>query len=341
MAFRITIGGNVLEKCIENVVFNVDTRDDFRCRYNAKFAQIRGKISTEEKTVGLYEWALLPSSNADCYKEITIEEFDSKQLIRKVKFSKAFVVDYSENYSNFEGLGTFEISLKQRAGVDIECNTEEDKKQAAKVESPVNDAVEEIAAVKEMVATTTTKTLKPSGKNSKVTDIIKKKNKPSSNNTRLPKSNGKWSGEEGNSAWIPDKEFVPTNKKTNPNKLSWNQISQKCGGVDRINFNDNKPDFSTLSRGTVEIEDFGPERYGKDGNFKKADKKLAEQRGCSEREVSKWRKKNIYTWHESDDCKTMYKVPNEFHGNIPHSGGISKAKKMRREVKFERRAFDE
>ncbi len=160
-------------------------------------------------------------------------------------------------------------------------------------------------------------------------------------NTRLPKSNGKWSGKVGNSSWIPDKDFVPTNKKTNPNKLSWNQISQKFGGVDRIDYKNNKPDFSTLSKGKVEIEGFGPKRYGKDGNFKKADKKLAKQRGCSEREVKKWRKKNIYTWHESDDCKTMYKVPNEFHGNIPHTGGISKAKKMRREVKFERRSFDE
>jgi len=166
---------------------------------------------------------------------------------------------------------------------------------------------------------------------------------------RLPKSNGKWEGKKGNSAWIPDKDFVPTNKKSNPNKLSWNQISQKYCGVDRIYFNDNKPDFTTISKGTVEIEDFGTSRTGKDGNFSKADEKLAEKRGCTPREVFEWRVDNFYTWHESDDCKTMYKVPTEIHGNIHHIGGISNAKKLNsnkiddksKKLKIERRTFDE
>ncbi len=30
------------------------------------------------------------------------------------------------------------------------------------------------------------------------------------------------------------------------------------------------------------------------------------------------------TWHENNDCKTILKVPSELHGNIDHSGGISK-----------------
>ena len=37
-------------------------------------------------------------------------------------------------------------------------------------------------------------------------------------------------------------------------------------------------------------------------------------------------KENNYTWHESRDMSTMQKVPNEIHANIPHSGGVSKAK---------------
>ena len=34
-----------------------------------------------------------------------------------------------------------------------------------------------------------------------------------------------------------------------------------------------------------------------------------------------------YTWHECVSCKTMMKVPTEIHGNVPHAGGISEAKK--------------
>lgn len=28
-------------------------------------------------------------------------------------------------------------------------------------------------------------------------------------------------------------------------------------------------------------------------------------------------------YHERQDCRTMQKVPNEIHGNLPHRGGVS------------------
>lgn len=61
--------------------------------------------------------------------------------------------------------------------------------------------------------------------------------------------------------------------------------------------------------------------------YTKADIELAEEKGCSPREVAQWRKENHYTWHECKDMKTMQKVPSVVHNNIPHSGGISEAKK--------------
>ena len=64
--------------------------------------------------------------------------------------------------------------------------------------------------------------------------------------------------------------------------------------------------------------------YGAGGNFDQADEKLAQQRGCTKEEVRQWRAENNYTWHERSDCKTMDKVPREVHGNVAHSGGISK-----------------
>lgn len=69
-------GNTILEKCIENVQYNVSTPNDYiftsRCN-NKNLVKITGYIDTEERTIALYEWALLPATNPDCYKEITIE----------------------------------------------------------------------------------------------------------------------------------------------------------------------------------------------------------------------------------------------------------------------------
>lgn len=140
---------------------------------------------------------------------------------------------------------------------------------------------------------------------------------------RLPKNGGDWTGEPGDSKWKPDRDKVPENQKTNPDGLTWGEILDKYN-IDGISFKDGEPDFSELSKGTVEIEDYSENR---DDNFDAADEKLAEQRGCTKEEVRQWRKENHYTWHERSDMKTMEKVPTEVHGNIPHEGGIAAKKK--------------
>lgn len=135
-----------------------------------------------------------------------------------------------------------------------------------------------------------------------------------------PISDGEWTGERGDSKWIPDSDYVP--KKSNPEGKTWGEIL-KDYGVDGIEFKNGEPDFSPFSKGEVEIDDFSENR---DDNFDQADEKLAEQRGCTPEEVQKWRKEHGYTWHECSDMKTMQKVSAEVHNNVPHSGGISRAK---------------
>lgn len=136
-----------------------------------------------------------------------------------------------------------------------------------------------------------------------------------------PSEHGEWSGDRGNSRWIPDKNYVPL--KSNPEGKTWGQIL-KDFHIDSINFRDGEPDFGPISKGNVEIKGFTENRTD---NFDKADIELAKQRGCSPEEVRKWRKENGYTWHECKDMKTMQKVPSIIHNNIPHSGGISESKK--------------
>ena len=136
---------------------------------------------------------------------------------------------------------------------------------------------------------------------------------------------GHWDGLRGNSTWYPDRDEIPKNPKTNPDGLTWGQILDKYG-IDGIPFKDGEPDFSKVSKGEVEIDNFSENRYGKGGNFDQACEKLAEPRGCTKEEVKTWMKENKYTWNEKSYCKTMQKVPTEVHGNVRHEGGISEIK---------------
>lgn len=133
--------------------------------------------------------------------------------------------------------------------------------------------------------------------------------------------NGRWEGERGDSLWRPDRDEIPA--RYNPEGKTWGQILDKYG-IDGIEYRNGEPDFSPISKGTVEIDDFTDDRAS---NFSQADEVLAKQRGCSPEEVRNWRKENGYTWHECRDCKTMQKVPSEVHNNMDHSGGVSEYKK--------------
>lgn len=141
---------------------------------------------------------------------------------------------------------------------------------------------------------------------------------------------GTWSGGKGDSVWFPDKDEIP--KKDNPNNKTWDEILEKYE-KEGIEFKDGEPNFDDVKVAEVEIDDFTADRTK---NFPQADNALAEQwtaegkngQVWTGRDVEKWRKDNGYTWHECKDCKTMQLVPKEIHNNVPHSGGISEAKKQ-------------
>lgn len=146
MAYKVTISdGSVLEKCIDNVTYYLNPLGD---SVNLSRSTVRnsmiifGMIDTDEKTDGLYKWALISGNNNECYKDITVEQYRAGKLLRKVRFSKAFVVDYSENYYNNEGVGRFTICIRQFAGIDIECTAQAVEK-SVQSEKEVDSIVEE------------------------------------------------------------------------------------------------------------------------------------------------------------------------------------------------------
>lgn len=143
-----------------------------------------------------------------------------------------------------------------------------------------------------------------------------------------PVSHGKWEGKRGDSKWIPDKNYIPPEKSKNPNKPYSNPGNLTNGElmakykIDGVIFKNGYPNFSEISKGNVQIENFKiGKSKAKEHNFMSADLKLAEEKGCSPYEVEKWRKENNYTWHECEDKRTLQKVPNEIHANVSHMGG--------------------
>jgi len=144
-------------------------------------------------------------------------------------------------------------------------------------------------------------------------------------NKGLPRENGEWSGERGDSTWKPDREMIP--QKFNENNKTWGEILDSYK-TDGIKFKDGEPDFLPVSKETVKIDDFSPER---NQNKTQADENLAKQWNDENKDAKQWsphdikdyRKENDLTWHERSDMKTIDLVPQEVHGNISHRGGIS------------------
>lgn len=74
---------------------------------------------------------------------------------------------------------------------------------------------------------------------------------------KTPVNDGEWSGDRGNSNWNPDDNYVPG--KNNPDGKTWKDIKEKYN-IDSIPFENDEPDFSELSKGEVEIDDYTDDR---------------------------------------------------------------------------------
>lgn len=146
----------------------------------------------------------------------------------------------------------------------------------------------------------------------------------------IPKNNGHWLGEPGNSKWKPDLGFIP--KKLNPQNKSMGSILAD-NKIDGVNFKQGAPDLRKVAQDTVKIDNYTVSRPK---NFAQADSKLAEiynKQGLNEHawtkgDIARLRKSEGLTWHERADMKTLDLVKSDLHANVSHSGGISELKKV-------------
>lgn len=123
MGFRLKVDGNIALgiEAIRSVEFSVDTPKDSNAKTTDMSATIivSGKILTilddaSEGTVDLAKWSMVPAEKADCYRKATIEVVAAGQVVRQYDFPNAFVIDYTENYGDTEGVGTFKLVMKQK-----------------------------------------------------------------------------------------------------------------------------------------------------------------------------------------------------------------------------------
>lgn len=126
MGFVLKVeGAETIELGMDNirtVAYDTDTPDDSNARSTDVGATLRisGKIITAtdgdnaDDTMKLALWSLVPAEKADCYRKVTLEVIAADQVVRKIHFPNAFVVDYNERFGDTEGVGEFSLFIKQK-----------------------------------------------------------------------------------------------------------------------------------------------------------------------------------------------------------------------------------
>ncbi|MBR3469899.1 MAG: membrane-associated protease 1 [Lachnospiraceae bacterium] len=123
MSFVVTVGNNITlgAETVKTVEFIAETPQDSNARTTdlGVTMKITGKILTvldegSENTVELATWAMVPVEQADCYRSVTVKSVAAGQVVRQYILPTAFVVDYTETYGDTEGVGTFELTIKQK-----------------------------------------------------------------------------------------------------------------------------------------------------------------------------------------------------------------------------------
>ena len=149
----------------------------------------------------------------------------------------------------------------------------------------------------------------------------------------IPVSGGRWTGEAGNSLWIPDDSMVPPDKGyNNIHQKTWRQIKSE-NGIQGINFVDGRVDFSPVTKYEVDFDwekelggdgirylvETGDRQYLHEAAFSI----LASTLGKSVEEVKQIKESLNLVWHEEPDCATLQLVVREVHDNIRHFGGVA------------------
>ncbi|WXR61493.1 membrane-associated protease 1 [Peptostreptococcaceae bacterium AGR-M142] len=126
MGFRLKVEGPGVIELNKESIQTVKLKTDLPIDSNARTKDlgstmtITGKILTavdgepfdSTRQIGL--WSLVPAEKADCYRKVTLDVISADQIVRSINYPNAFVVDYKESFGDEEGVGTFELIIRQK-----------------------------------------------------------------------------------------------------------------------------------------------------------------------------------------------------------------------------------
>ena len=137
----------------------------------------------------------------------------------------------------------------------------------------------------------------------------------------LPKKGGQWTGERGNSNFIPDDYYV-FNIKNTQKTITGRELKQKYS-FSHISYHCGEPDFSQFADkkiGIIRLGSIPNKRSGSSGSYKSAAMSILNIFGSVSATIQ-YMKKNELTWHECSDG-TIIAIPTIINSIFCHSGGI-------------------
>lgn len=143
----------------------------------------------------------------------------------------------------------------------------------------------------------------------------------------LPKTGGHWLDEAtpGDTKWILDDDIEITWRKAGETHvLSGKELKEKYD-IDGVNYIGKEPDFVPFEDeilGHVELENFMPQRMGKEGTYANATQLVAENLGWQPSDVDRYMEEHGLTWHECGNRRTVRAIPTEINAAFKHTGGI-------------------
>jgi len=126
MGFTLKVNGaDQVDLGIDHILtvgFDLDTPNDSNARstdMNATLT-VTGKILTAldgaaaDSSINLAKWSKVPAEDMIAYRNLEVEVVNASQVVRKYTFPHAFVVDYTEEFGNTEGVGVFTLKVRQK-----------------------------------------------------------------------------------------------------------------------------------------------------------------------------------------------------------------------------------
>ena len=261
------------------------------------------------------------------------DEFDFSSIDRLDDSEQA--ENTEENSSDFEGLANPDLADSAESYETVEedvfdspsIDRLDDSEQAESTEENSSD-FEGLADPDLADSTESYETVEEDEKAEIIKDFVDQNVTPS----MLPKRNGQWEGEEGNSKWIPDEDALVTWRKGGETHTETYRDIMDRYGFDGIDYFNKEPNFKPYEDSFiqhVELESFSGERTGSGGTYtmagEAAAKRLSQETGeeWTPQRVQDYMSAHGLTWHECADRKTVRAIPTEINAAFKHSGGIS------------------